>query len=151
MNRQSFIDSVNPFSWISILHILVVLKLKLYVISLSTGGTGDVAYAASSVYPDMKITVLELPPVVRCSSHFRPCIEECPNQQNVTFVEGDFFEGPLPSADLYALTRILHDWSEEKVDVILSNIFKSLPSGNRLPRPVCLYVSYLSVCLCVSA
>ena len=87
------------------------------------------AYAACTVYPDMKITVLDLPTVVQCSSHFRPSTEECPNHQNVTFVEGDFFEGALPSADLYVLTRILHDWGEDKIDIILSKVFNSLPSG----------------------
>lgn len=78
----------------------------------------------------MEIKVLDLLPVVQCSGHFRPSIDECPNQNNVTFVEGDFFKGPLPTADLFVLTHILHDWSDEKVDVILSNIYNGLPSGN---------------------
>jgi len=94
------------------------------------GGPGDVAYAACSKYPDMKIKVLDLSPVVQCSSHFRPSKEECPNEHNVTYVEGDFFKGPLPAADLYVLTRILHDWGDEKMNIILKNVYDSLPSGN---------------------
>ena len=77
----------------------------------------------------MKITVLDLPPVVDCSSHFTPTLDECPNQNNVSFVAGDFFEPTLPPADLYVLTHIIHDWSEEKIDILLANVFKNLPSG----------------------
>jgi hypothetical protein len=80
-------------------------------------------------YPHMKITVHDLPPVIENSSHFRPSMDECPNQQNVTFVAGDFFEPTLPPADLYVLTHILHDWPRDKVEVLLSNAFNNLPPG----------------------
>ena len=43
---------------------------------------------------------------------------------------GDFFNPEtLPKADLYVLSLILHDWPEEKVEVILDNVFHCLPSG----------------------
>jgi acetylserotonin N-methyltransferase len=45
---------------------------------------------------------------------------------------GDFFHDPLPSADLYALGRILHDWNEEKIRILLKRIFEALPSGGGL-------------------
>ena len=96
------------------------------------GGTGEVAYVASMFYPNMKITVFELPIMVEKSPHFRPSMDECPNQNNVSFVVGDFFEPTLPAADLYVLTHILHDWKEDKLDLLLSNIFKSLPSGKKI-------------------
>ena len=112
------------------------------LLSFASGGTGDVAYAACSKYPDMKITVLDLPQVVQCSSHFRPSKDECPNQDNVTFVEGDFFDGPLPTADLYVLTRVLHDWSDEKIDIILKNVYNSLPSGIIIYLYVCRFCIY---------
>ena len=77
----------------------------------------------------MKITVLDLPEVVDCSSHFAPTLDECPNKNNVTFVAGNFFEPTLPTTDLYVLTHILHDWGEEKIDTLLTSVFKNLPSG----------------------
>ena len=77
----------------------------------------------------MKITVLDLPSVVELSPHFKPSISECPNQENVSFLAGDFFANELPSADLYVATRIVHNWDEEKTNSLLSKIFKSLPSG----------------------
>ncbi|XP_031573604.1 acetylserotonin O-methyltransferase-like [Actinia tenebrosa] len=93
------------------------------------GGTGDVAYAMCMAYPNMKITVFDLPNVVEVSSHFKPPLKECPNQENVTFVGGDFFKPSLPPSDLYVLTHILHDWGPAECDAILDNVFNHLPSG----------------------
>ena len=45
---------------------------------------------------------------------------------------GDFFEDPLPEADLFALGRILHDWSEPKVLDLSKRIFDRLPTGGAL-------------------
>ncbi len=45
---------------------------------------------------------------------------------------GDFFSDALPEADLYALGRILHDWSEPKVIHLLTRIFDRLPTGGAL-------------------
>ena len=94
------------------------------------GGTGILAYTLCQYYPNMKITVYDIQSVVDCASHFKPSLEDCPNQDNVTFNVGDFFQPDLPKADLYVLSRIIHDWPAEKVDVMLSNIFNCIPSGN---------------------
>ena len=78
----------------------------------------------------MKITVYDVQSVMDYTSHFKPSLEDCPNQDNVTFDVGDFFQPDLPKADLYVLSRIVHDWPAEKVDVMLSNILNCMPSGN---------------------
>ncbi|XP_074620851.1 acetylserotonin O-methyltransferase-like [Acropora palmata] len=96
------------------------------------GGTGILAYTLCQYYPNMKITVYDIQKVVDCASHFKPSLEDCPNQDNVTFNVGDFFQPDLPKADLYVLSRIVHDWPAEKVDVILSNVFNCMPSGGGL-------------------
>ena len=31
--------------------------------------------------------------------------------------------------DLYALGRIVHDWSPEKIDVLLKKVYEALPDG----------------------
>ena len=93
------------------------------------GGTGAMAYTLCQYYPNMKITVCELQSVVDVANNFRPSSEDCPNQGNVSYVVGDFFQPNLPKADLYILCRVLHDWPEEKLDLILSNVFKCLSPG----------------------
>ena len=77
----------------------------------------------------MKITVCDFQSVVDSAPHFKPSLEDCPNQANVSFVAGDFFKPNLPKADLYVLSRVIHDWPDDKVDIILSNVYNSLPSG----------------------
>ena len=96
---------------------------------LYPGGPGTMAYTFCQYYPNIKITVCEVQSVVDLAHQFHPSSEDCPNQANVSYVVGDFFQPDLPKADLYVLSRVLHDWSEEKVNLILSNVFKSLPSG----------------------
>ncbi len=38
----------------------------------------------------------------------------------------------LPPADLYALGRILHDWPEERIRMLLPKIYAALPDGGGL-------------------
>ena len=87
------------------------------------------SYAAVKTYPNMKSTVFDLPAVVSVADHFRPSVEECPSRDNVAFVAGDFFKDDLPPADIYSLVTILHDWDEERIDLLLNKIYNSLPSG----------------------
>jgi len=96
------------------------------------GGTGAMAYTLCQYYPNMKITVCELQSVMDVAHHFRPSLEDCPNQENVSYVAGDFLQPDLPKADLYILCRVLPDWPEEKVGLILSNAFKCLSPGGCL-------------------
>ena len=56
-------------------------------------------------------------------------IREAGLEDRVTVHAGDFFTDPLPPADLYALGRIVHDWSEEKVRGLLDKIHAALPPG----------------------
>ena len=87
------------------------------------------AYTLCQYYPNMKITVCDLQSVVDSAHHFRPSSEDCPNQGNVSYAVGDFFQPDLPKADLFILCRVLHDWPEEKLSLILSNVFKCLSPG----------------------
>ncbi|XP_068720759.1 acetylserotonin O-methyltransferase-like [Montipora capricornis] len=96
------------------------------------GNSGYMAYTLCQYYPDMKITVCDFQSVVDSAPHFKPSLEDCPNQANVSFVAGDFFKPNLPKADLYVLSRVIHDWPDDKVDIILSNVYNCLPSGGGL-------------------
>ena len=108
------------------------------------GGSGALAYTACQCFPKTKITVFDLPPVIELAPHFKPRLEDCPNQVNVEFKAGDFLTvtSELPKADLYILTRILHDWDNKHVDVILSKVFDSLPSGNQFQMAFCFLLFY---------
>jgi acetylserotonin N-methyltransferase len=81
------------------------------------GGTGHLAEAARQQYPNLEAAVFDLPSVARIFPGT---------------IAGDFFTDPLPPADLYSLSRILHDWSEDKIRQLLHKIHGALPSGGGL-------------------
>jgi acetylserotonin N-methyltransferase len=93
------------------------------------GATGHLALEACRRYPKLKATVFDLPPVVASAREF---LSTVPDGDRVGLVAGDFFADPLPEADLFALGRILHDWSLEKVRTLLRKISDRLPSGGAL-------------------
>jgi acetylserotonin N-methyltransferase len=93
------------------------------------GATGHLALEAARRYPKLRATVFDLPPVVATAREF---LARLPDGSKVELAAGDFFADPLPEADLYALGRILHDWSPEKVRALLRKIHDRLPPGGAL-------------------
>jgi len=93
------------------------------------GATGHLTIEAVRRYPTLRGTVFDLPPVVAVAREF---IERSSDKARLGAVAGDFFKDPLPEADLFALGRILHDWSTEKIKALLSKIVARLPSGGGL-------------------
>ncbi len=81
------------------------------------GGSGHLAEAARARFPKLETAVLDLPAVAAIYPGT---------------IAGDFFNDPLPEADLYSLGRILHDWSEEKIGILLAKIHRALPAGGGL-------------------
>ncbi len=90
------------------------------------GGTGHLAIAACQRYSALRATVFELASVV-------PVVEEQIRASTVAermdTLAGDFFTDPLPAADLFAVGRILHDWKEDKITLLLRKIYERLPHG----------------------
>jgi acetylserotonin N-methyltransferase len=80
-------------------------------------------------YPDLGGIVFDLPAAAAVSRRY---IAEADLESRIEVVAGDFFSDPLPAADLYALSRILHDWSDEKVRLLLSRVHERLPPGGGL-------------------
>lgn len=93
------------------------------------GATGHLAIAACEAYAPLRATVLDLPAV---SDLARECIAKSAVAERVAFQPGDFFTNDLPTADLYAIGRILHDWGLDKCIRLLTRIHQALPSGGGL-------------------
>ncbi len=93
------------------------------------GGTGHLALAACAHYPQLEAVVFELPAAIASAREY---VERSPERDRVTLIAGDFFVGPLPGADLFALCQILHDWGEEKIRMLLRKIWERLPLGGAL-------------------
>ncbi|XP_033104769.1 acetylserotonin O-methyltransferase-like isoform X2 [Anneissia japonica] len=90
------------------------------------GGSGAIAYALASEYPNTSVAVFDLPSVIERAQNIRP---EHSKVLKVEFVAGDFFKDEFPQANLYILARIVHNWEEDKVHQLLKKSFNSLESG----------------------
>jgi hypothetical protein len=48
------------------------------------------------------------------------------------FHPGDFFQDPIPEAEVLAMGRVLHDWDLEEKKLLLAKAFAALPKGGAL-------------------
>jgi acetylserotonin O-methyltransferase len=91
------------------------------------GATGHLAIAATLQYPALRAIVFDLPAVLEVT---REELVRWPSvSSRIELCPGDFFRDDIPEADLIALGRILHDWSDEKIYLLLARIRRALPSG----------------------
>ena len=93
------------------------------------GGTGHLTISACRRWPDLRGVVFDLPGVTPMA---REMVEQAGLSRRIETIDGDFFTGDLPQGDLYALGRILHDWTGEKCVALLRKIRHRLPSGGAL-------------------
>lgn len=90
------------------------------------GATGHLVIAACEAWPDLHGIVFDFGKVLRIAGEQ---IAKSPVAERISVHAGDFFKDDLPAADLFALGRILHDWPEEKIRLLLRRIYDRLPRG----------------------
>jgi acetylserotonin N-methyltransferase len=91
--------------------------------------TGHLVITACETYPKLRGIAFDMPQVMPLTEEF---IAASPARERLAAQAGDFFTDELPAADLYALGRILHDWGEDKIRLLLRRIFNSLPRDGGL-------------------
>ncbi|XP_061143439.1 probable bifunctional dTTP/UTP pyrophosphatase/methyltransferase protein isoform X2 [Syngnathus typhle] len=124
--RLRFMKAMHCIAQVTGKAVATAFDLSAFKSACDLGGcTGAMALELAKAHPGMSVTVFDLPTVVEMSPRFLPpCTKE-----KVTFVAGDFFKDALPKADLYILSRILHDWSDDKVNLLLSKIADACTPG----------------------
>jgi acetylserotonin N-methyltransferase len=93
------------------------------------GASGHLAIAACERYPNLRAVVFDLP---AAGALAREIVGSSSVANRIEIVGGDFFSDELPASDLYALGRIVHDWTESKVLYLLKRIHDRLPPGGAL-------------------
>jgi len=89
------------------------------------GGTGAFLDAVSAAHPGLKLTLFDLPPVVRGA--------ETRLGSRAEIRAGSFRDDPLPrGADTISLVRVLYDHADETVAALLAEVHAALPPGGRL-------------------
>ena len=125
--RREFLMGMNGYGLISSPQVVAAFDLGGYRTLCDLGGaTGHLAVAACRRYPHLRGVVFDLPDVVPLAAELVAATDVA---GRITVTAGDFFADPLPPADVYALGRILHDWTEEKIHTLLTKIYAALPAG----------------------
>lgn len=86
------------------------------------GGSGRLLWNLKKKYPDISGIVFDLKEVIAI-------IKEQKMERGINYVAGDMFQ-PLPfSPNVILLCRVLHDWNDKDVSIILKNVRTSLLEG----------------------
>lgn len=124
--KREFLLGMHGFGMMTSPSVVTAFDLSRFRRIVDLGGaTGHLPMAALERYPAMEGAVFDLPAVIEVARDFT-------QGSRVELIAGDFFTDPLPPADLYALGRILHDWSEDKIRRLLDKIHAALPAGGGL-------------------
>jgi acetylserotonin O-methyltransferase len=125
--KREFLLGMHGFGLISSPVVVNALDLGPFRTFVDLGGaTGHLTVAACRRWPNLTGIVFDLPEAVALAQEM---ITPTDVAQRITVIGGDFFNDPLPKGDLYALGRILHDWTEAKILKLLTKIYEALPTG----------------------
>lgn len=94
------------------------------------GGAGDIISKFMEHYKESKGIVRDLPVVEEACR--KNLISKGISEERFQFQAADFYKEVPPTADVYILSRILHDWSDEKCEIILGNIYKAMGEESQL-------------------
>lgn len=127
---RDFLMGMHGFGMLTSAKVVSAFDLSGYHRLVDLGGaTGHLAIAACERYGELRAVVFDLP---RATALAREQVAKSPAFKRIEVVAGDFFEDDLPEADLYYVGRILHDWTEGKIERLLGRIFERLPAGGAL-------------------
>jgi 2,7-dihydroxy-5-methyl-1-naphthoate 7-O-methyltransferase len=96
--RASAQELADRYEWGSVEHVVDV-----------GGGTGEMLRTLLTAYPHLRGTLFDLPQVVAAVER----------EERLDVVAGNFLEEPLPRANAYILSQILHGWPDPRATEIL--------------------------------
>jgi predicted O-methyltransferase YrrM len=90
------------------------------------GATGQLSSIVATRHPHMTCTSFDLPAVEPIAKR---TIKAAGVSDRVGTVGGDFFNDPLPKADVITMGMILHDWNLERKKQLIKAAYDALPEG----------------------
>lgn len=93
------------------------------------GGNGAALSVLLSSHPHLHGVLFDQPNVVDTAD---ASLRAAGVRDRCDIVGGDFFADELPSADVYVLSQILHEWNDERAGAILHNCRRSFTASRRL-------------------
>lgn len=93
------------------------------------GAGGQLSAHVVSHNPDMKCVSLDLPAVTPIAAEY---ISKMGVANKVKVISGDFFEDPIPKADIVTMGNILHDVGLNDKKMLIRKAYEALPEGGCL-------------------
>lgn len=90
------------------------------------GATAQLSCMVAQAHPHMQCQSFDLPQVKPIAEK---AIAKAELSDRVTAIAGDFFEDPLPKADVITMGMVLHDWNLEKKKHLIQAAYEALPEG----------------------
>jgi hypothetical protein len=87
---------------------------------------GGLLVTLARAHPHLRGTGFDLP-VAR--GPFEEYVRSFGLEERLAFADGDFFDDPLPRADVVTLGHILHDWDLDEKRHLLAQAYDALPAG----------------------
>jgi len=108
---------INAYDFSEISHIMDI-----------GGGKGTLISAILKANPRLQGTLFDLPQVVQ---EARKTLENDGLIDRCRFIPGNMFES-VPEGQNYILKRVIHDWDDEKAQIILNNCRRSISRDGKL-------------------
>jgi C-methyltransferase len=71
-------------------------------------------------------------PNLKCFLFDKPEVIRLIKSEKIETIKGDFFENIPNLSDAIIMSRVIHDWNNEKAQIILQNVYKALPKNGTL-------------------
>jgi len=129
-NLKSFMQSMTGISMGASMAIAQKFAWKDYQTYVDIGSAqGGLIAQVGNVHPHLTGGGFDLPPT---GPIFEEYVASFGLRDRFTFMPGDFFQDPLPKADVLSMGHILHDWDLDQKKLLLSKAYEALPEGGAL-------------------
>lgn len=124
---EAFMDAMTGSSIRNFETFAQVFRFDRYKTLTDVGGADALlSRLVAAAHPHMRCTTFDLPVVTGIANRK---IAEAGLADRVRAVAGDFFNDPLPPADIITMGMILHDWNLEQKKLLVKKAYEALPNG----------------------
>jgi acetylserotonin O-methyltransferase len=127
---RDFVRGMHGFGMLTSPKVAAAFDLSRFHTVVDLGGaTGHLTIALCERNQHLRGVVFDLE---RVTAMAREQVALSSARDRIAVQAGDFFQDELPAADLYAVGRILHDWSDDNIERLLRRVYDRLPAGGAL-------------------